>query len=203
MSCRPFASCFRCLAPLLIAAIGSKAVGQNPPPAAEPNASESPLSAPFVARSFVESIIEELEHQKIEDERVNGVYLDPGTGLLWATEDNGRDIAWRRAATYCEDLVLADFDDWYLPTLEELESLLRPMAQGAYNLPVKIKLTACCPWSSTAKNDQSAWNFNFQFSKPFSGAYSYTYDHRALCMRRPSEEERSLIEELQKAARKK
>ena len=45
--------------------------------------------------------------------------------------------------------------------------------------------------------------FCFQFSKPFSGAFSYTYDHRALCMRTPLEDERVLIEALQKEARKK
>ena len=98
---------------------------------------------------------------------------------------------------------LAGFTDWVLPSLEDLETLLRPMAQGAYNLPGKFTLTACCPWSSTTKSEQSAWNFNFQFSKPFSGAFSYTYDHRALCRRLPLEEERALIESLQKEARKK
>lgn len=162
-----------------------------------------PLLAPFVSRAFIEAIVEDLAQLQIEEERVDGVYLDPSTGFLWATQDNGRDIDWRRAATYCDGLLLAGYDDWALPSLEALESLLRPMAKGAYNLPVKFQLTACCPWSSTSKDEKSAWNFNFQFSKPFSGAFSYTYDHRALCMRTPLEEERLLIEGLQKEARKK
>jgi hypothetical protein len=162
----------------------------------------SPVLAPFVSRALVESIVEELEQERVEEEKVSDVYLDPVTGLLWTTADNGRDIDWRRAATYCKGLVLAGYEDWTLPSLDDLETLLRPMAQGAYNMPSKFRLTACCPWSSTKKDEQSAWNFNFQFSKPFSGAFSYTYDHRALCMRSPQEEERALIEQLQKAAKK-
>lgn len=175
--------------------------GQAPPDA--DSAAESPVLAPFVSRAFVEAILEDLAQQKIEEERIEGVYLDPKTGWLWAAEDNGRDVNWQRAITYCEQLDLAGFDDWKLPSIEELEMLLRPMAKGSYNLPTRIQLTACCPWSSTRKDEQSAWNFNFQFSKPFSGAFSYTYDHRALCARKPLEEERLLIETLQKEARKK
>lgn len=171
-------------------------------PAADPE-DRDPLLAPFVSRALVESIVEEIEMQRIEEERIDGLYLDPRSGLLWATEDNGRDIGWHRAETYCQSLALAGYDDWTLPSLEELETLLRPMARGVYNMPNKFRLTACCPWSSSIKDEQSAWNFNFQFSKPFSGAFSYTYDHRALCMRSPTEEERLLIETLQKEARKK
>ena len=120
-----------------------------------------PLFAPFVSRAFIEAIVEDLAQLQIEEERVDGVYLDPTTGFLWATQDNGRDIDWRRAATYCVGLVLAGYDDWALPSLEALESLLRPMAKGAYNLPVKFQLTACCPWSSTSEDEKSAWNLQF------------------------------------------
>jgi len=189
---------------LLVLALGGPlAVAVAQTPAAGESDVDSPVLAPFLSRALVESIVEDLGQLQIEQERVEGVYLDPKTGLLWATQDNGRDINWQRAATFCDRLKLAGYDDWVLPSLEELETLLRPMAQGAYNLPRKFQLTACCPWSSTSKDEQSAWNFNFQFSKPFSGAFSYTYDHRALCMRTPLEEERLLIEGLQKEARKK
>ena len=162
----------------------------------------SPVAAPLVSSALIASIVEGLEYERIVGEQIRSVYLEPETGMLWTTDDNGRDIDWHRAATYCKGLVLAGFEDWILPSLDDLETLLRPMARGTYNLPVKFQLTACCPWSSTKKDGQSAWNFNFQFSKPFSGAFSYTYDHRALCMRRPTEEERALIEQLQKEAKK-
>ena len=191
--------------PILLAAglIGAASVASAQTDRADGADDEGPLLAPFVSRALVETIVEDLERQEIERERIDAVYLDPDTGFLWATDDNGRDIDWHRAATFCDALVLAGYDDWALPSLDELETLLRPMAPGAYNLPPKIQLTACCPWSSTRKDEKSAWNFNFQFSKPFSGAFSYTYDHRALCMRTPLEDERVLIEALQKEARKK
>jgi hypothetical protein len=198
-----FCFCNRALAALWIVLIGSMAVANSQPPSSAPSDDENLLLAPFISSTLIESIVEDLERQRIEEERVSGIYLDPHTGLLWTTEDNGRDIDWHRARSYCRRLVLAGYDDWTLPSIEDLEALLRPMAKGTYNLPEKFLLTACCPWSSTTKSEQSAWNFNFQFSKPFSGAFSYTYDHRALCMRRPQEEERLLIENLLKAARQK
>lgn len=193
----------RALIPCCVWLVFSAALapGQTPPSA--DSAEDSSVLAPFLSRAFIEAIVEDLEQQKIEEERIGSVYLDPKTGWLWATEDNGRDVDWQRAGVYCEQLVLAGFDDWTLPSITELETLLRPMARGSYNLPRRIQLTACCPWSSTRKDEQSAWNFNFQFSKRFSGAFSYTYDHRALCMRKPAEDERLLVETLQKEARKK
>ena len=195
---RPF---FFALLVLVLMGWPPAAVSQEP--AVDEPIGESPFLAPFISRELVEVILEELEQEQVAEERVSGVYLDPDTGILWAAEDNGRDIDWFRAAGYCNRLELAGFEDWTLPSLEDLESLLRPMAKGNYNLPGKFQLTACCPWSSTKKDEESAWNFNFQFSKPFSGSDSYTYDHRALCMRVPLEEERLLIETLQKEARKK
>jgi hypothetical protein len=60
------------------------------------------------------------------------------------------------------------------------------MSANQFKVPGEIRLTACCPWSSTKKNEDSAWNFNFRYRKPFSGALSYTYDLRALCVRSPA-----------------
>lgn len=203
MCCRSALRRLRFLVWLLPVLLGNTTgvIGQTSP--AGEATDENPLLAPFISRAFIDSIVEDLGQLQIEEERVDGVYLDPKTLLLWAAEDNARDIDWRRAATYCKRLVLAGYEDWRLPSLEELETLLRPMAQGAYNLPPRFQLTACCPWSTTLKDEKSAWNFNFQFSKPFSGSFSYTFDHRALCVRTPQEEERLLIEGLQKEARKK
>ncbi len=192
----------RSLALQVLVLMGSTASAFGQPTLSDEAVESSPVSAPFVSSALIASIVEALEQERIVEEKVSSVYLDPATDLLWTTADNGRDVDWHRAATYCKALVLAGFEDWTLPSLDDLETLLRPMAQGAYNLPAKFRLTACCPWSSTKKDGQSAWNFNFQFSKPFSGSFSYTYDHRALCMRRPPEEERALIEQLQKEAKK-
>jgi len=147
------------------------------------------FSGPFLTAEFLEEVRWLEEEERIEQERIDRVFLDPKKRLMWTNKDNGRDIDWRRANRYCQELDLAGYTDWRLPTLEELEGLHRTMSQAQFKLPAEIRLTACCPWSSTLKDDDSVWNFNFQFRKPFAGAFSYTYDQRALCVREPTLED--------------
>lgn len=150
------------------------------------------FGASFLTTDFLAQVGAQEEARRIADERMTKVFLDERSGLLWTTRDNGRDVDWRRALSYCEDLELAGYSDWRLPTLEELEGLYKPWAAGQYKVPGEISLTACCPWSSTKKSEDSAWNFNFQYREAFSGGLSYTYDLRALCVRRPAVGEESL-----------
>ena len=53
----------------------------------------------------------------------DGTVLDTGTNLMWAAKDNGSDISWSAANFYCESYRAGHYDDWRLPTLEELEAL--------------------------------------------------------------------------------
>jgi len=144
---------------------------------------DSVFLAPFVNVSFLRSVEDILAEIQIIKERSTGIYLDPKTHLIWTARDNGRDIDWRRAHDYCVQLELAGFDDWRVPILGELEDIMDPISNAGYSTPREITLTACCVWSATQKDDISAWNFNFRYSKRFSGSLTYTYDLRALCVR--------------------
>lgn len=139
--------------------------------------------APFTSVAFIEAAKVEAARLQVEEERETGILLDKKRGLIWAARDNGRDIDWLSSFEYCEKLSLAGFEDWRLPALEELQSLLKPMSRRQYATPEEINLTSCCPWSSTPNTRRSAWNFNFKFKKAFSGSMTHTYDHRALCVR--------------------
>jgi len=76
-----------------------------------------------------------------------------------------------------------------------------PLSGAGYSTPSQMNLTACCVWSSTRKNDVAAWNFNYRYSKRFSGSLTHTFDLRALCVRPwseadgwiPGEEEPTII----------
>lgn len=145
--------------------------------------------APFVNASFLHAVQDRLEEIRLLQELTTGIYLDQKSSLLWAARDNGKDIDWRRASEYCDELELAGFDDWRLPSLAELEGLMEPLSNSMYSVPQEISLSACCAWSSTSKDEQAAWNFNYRYSKKFTGSKTHTFDLRALCIRLWREED--------------
>jgi hypothetical protein len=55
----------------------------------------------------------------------DAVWLDPATGLMWEAELVNEPLSWAEAAAYCEGLSLGGFDDWQLPAIWELRTLIR------------------------------------------------------------------------------
>ena len=80
----------------------------------------------------------------------DGTVTDTKTGLMWAASDNGADIDFDDAESYCKSFVAGVFSDWRLPDIEELKALFEPQAKNAAGLGItgKIRLSSCCPWSS-------------------------------------------------------
>jgi hypothetical protein len=54
----------------------------------------------------------------------DGTVTDEATGLMWA-QDAGPSQLWPDAVSYCDGLALAEHDDWRLPDIRELFSLLQ------------------------------------------------------------------------------
>ncbi|HAJ25808.1 MAG TPA: hypothetical protein DCG53_00930 [Syntrophus sp. (in: bacteria)] len=53
----------------------------------------------------------------------NGTVLDTKTNLMWAAKDNGSDINWANAKSYCENYSGGGYTDWRMPTKDELSGL--------------------------------------------------------------------------------
>jgi hypothetical protein len=92
----------------------------------------------------------------------NGTVLDTSTNLMWAAKDNGRDVNWSDAKSYCENYRGGGYSDWRMPTLEELAGLYdsrksRPGAcNTAYNINVATELIdITCFWVWAPNNIQS------------------------------------------------
>jgi formylglycine-generating enzyme required for sulfatase activity len=98
----------------------------------------------------------------------NGTVLDTNTNLMWAAKDNGADINWSNAKSYCENYRGGGYNDWRMPTQEELAGLYdsnktyRP-TQKSYDVHLTelIQLSSCCPWASeTRGSDAAGFHFN-------------------------------------------
>ena len=54
----------------------------------------------------------------------DGTVTDSATGLTWTQDDSGEGLNWADALAYCEGLDFAGFDDWRLPNVKELQSIV-------------------------------------------------------------------------------
>ncbi|MFH1985408.1 MAG: caspase family protein [Pseudomonadota bacterium] len=99
----------------------------------------------------------------------NGTVLDTKTSLMWASKDNGSNISWANARSYCENYRGGGYSDWRMPTQDELAGLYdagkpRPAACSIW-YPVHvatelIDITCYVAWASESRGSEAAV-FNF------------------------------------------
>ena len=54
----------------------------------------------------------------------DGTITDNATGLMWTQDDNGTGMTWPDALSFAENFEFADYDNWRLPNVKELHSIL-------------------------------------------------------------------------------
>ncbi len=115
------------------------------------------------------------------------VYTDPETNLMWTIQDNGKHIDWHQANQYAEQLRLAGYSDWRLPTIDELETLHDPKNSRSNKIRKPFRLTGYWVWSSTKEGSGSAWGFLFTKGERRRSYMGVSFGNRALCVRRSGE----------------
>lgn len=126
-------------------------------------------------------------------------------GLMWAGQDNGKDVNWHEATKYCHNLRLAGYSDWRLATIVELTGIYDQGAESAgetsptrgheaeamkFHVNGNLFLTGN-EWSSTRVNDDRGKPSGYAWYFTFTGG---TFDKddetwtsilkRALCVRK-------------------
>ena len=58
--------------------------------------------------------------------RYYDMVLDKSTDLAWQDNEDVKTVTknWEDAKTYCSDLPLGGYDDWYLPSIDELKTIV-------------------------------------------------------------------------------
>jgi len=109
---------------------------------------------------------------------------DNKTGLMWPTKDNGSDISWPAGQEYCVVFELGGYDDWRMPTQEELASLynLEAANYSEYYIHLQVSITACCQWASDTKATKVG-SFDFEYGHMDWGYPMSTVDARVLPVR--------------------
>lgn len=127
----------------------------------------------------------------------DGTVTDRQLGVMWSKFDNQGDINWRQAQRWVKytfpDTLTATYDNWRLPTLEELQSLVsdKPGYRGYETdcgqwvqiVPV-IRLS--CGWVWTSETDPIApvaRIFNFDNVYHYTVRMAHHRGYRALPVR--------------------
>ena len=96
---------------------------------------------------------------------------DSKSGLMWQDDKDANTLKmdWDSAIEYCEEYTLDGFDDWHLPTAEELltitdKSLYDPAIKKEFN-----NVTSHKYWTSSSAMDEIfAWSVDFKFGRTSS-----------------------------------
>jgi len=124
----------------------------------------------------------------------NGTVLDTKNELMWAAKDNGSNINWANAKSYCENYRGGGFTDWRMPTHDELAGLYdtaqtyQPECRGFFggrwdlHLTELIRLTCIAHWASETRGSEAA-GFRFDGGVRYRGLQSGSENLRALPVR--------------------
>lgn len=96
-------------------------------------------------------------------DNADGTVTDNNTGLMWQKSEPG-ELVWENALTYCEGLSLSIYDDWRLPNIKEIESIIDDnMDNPAIDTNFFPDAYTSNYWSSTtdANGSWNAWRVHF------------------------------------------
>jgi len=120
-----------------------------------------------IKRSYIRAVIGQKRagQEKRFVEKGNNILVDTHTGLVWALQPTTEMKNFKDAVSFCENLVLSGNENWRIPTIAEIRSILD------YNINIEqIYFEQGEYWSGTLYSKNEAWCFNYP--KEFSSNIS-------------------------------
>ncbi|MEA1892333.1 MAG: DUF1566 domain-containing protein [Campylobacterota bacterium] len=107
--------------------------------------------------------------------RENDVVLDTQTKLMWQDDVIGTAVPWGAAIQRCEDLTLATYSDWRLPSVNELRSIVDRSKSNPAIVDGFTQTSSDFYWSSTSVKDYeyNAWGVRFYNGYVSNGKKDY------------------------------
>ena len=113
------------------------------------------------------------------------VVINSFTGLMWQDDNRSNSVEkdWSDAKAYCQNLVHAGYDDWYLPSISELETLVDTKKQSPAIKQGFKNVSSSFYWSSSSdvSDSHSAW---YVYFKPgYIDSYDKSDEYNVRCVR--------------------
>jgi|SRR5450432_1031576 hypothetical protein len=151
------------------------------------------LIAVFAAASLIQTARGQAANLRVSSDvaraeaKTRGYWADPQTRLMWAASDNGFGVSWSQAVYSCRWLTAGGYNDWTLPTIDELHGLFGgPPNEGGHRIAGPIKLTGWAWSRSTGQEMGEHWALDFGDGARASVVDGDSGLNRALCVRRNS-----------------
>lgn len=113
-------------------------------------------------------------HKEAFTDNGDGTITDHTTGLMWKKDESG-ELNFKDALAYCRDLRLGGYDDWRLPNIREIATLIDlNHTDGTWFHKEFFPDVKTAPlgfyWSSSTYASTFGWGVNFQFG--YDGYYA-------------------------------
>lgn len=123
---------------------------------------------------------EKIERAKCTRDDSKQIVTCDDANLMWQDNDIVRTnqylLTWERAIQTCEDLTLAGFDDWRLPNVNELNSIVK-------NPAIKTGYSEDWTWSSTTDAESKINVWTYRQNGLYQDWNVKTYEHAFRCVR--------------------
>ena len=111
------------------------------------------------------------------------VVYDKETKLIWQRKGSSKKMSWSNAKEYCENLLWGGYDDWRLPTIDELKSIVD---YSRYNPAIDtdyFDIKSDYYWSSTTDVSDSSYAWHVLFDGGNDHWHLKSLHDYALCVR--------------------
>ena len=120
--------------------------------------------------------------------RVNGAISDRNSKLEWQDDysDNNnieKQTTWRNSIDYCENLTLNTKNDWRLPNITELISLVDESLYNPVVYSIFEHITPNNYWSSTSNANLYDSSKIISFQNGTTTSHSKSYTNYVMCVR--------------------
>jgi len=131
------------------------------------------LLAPYILQAETNLPASSEEHENQYTDHSNGTVTDNSSGLMWQTRESIPQT-WQQAIMYAQSLELGGYNDWRLPTIVELASLIdTSRSNPAINTDFFPGCRSDAYWSATeySQNQDFAWYVNFNNGLEQNGGF--------------------------------
>jgi len=111
----------------------------------------------------------------------SSVVLDKKRKLLYYDQKPSKKMTFGEAKAYCENLTYLGADDWYLPSKEQMRTLINNKRRDTTIKYAFTNVLADIYWSGTEANYKKAWYFDFDLGR--YGKQKMQRKYRAFCVR--------------------